>query len=60
MINASNNRGDYKDRLQFIIGDVNEGKLGHNLYDIVFAKAALHHVEKLESLNKRDKILVKD
>lgn len=50
--NANNNRGENKNRLQFIVGDVNEGYFGHNLYDIVFAKAALHHVEKIDSLMK--------
>lgn len=50
VIDANYNRGGYKDRLQFIVGDVNEGKFGHKLYDVVFAKAALHHVEKLDLL----------
>ena len=59
VINANNNRGGYKDRLQFIIGDVNDGKFGHNLYDVVFAKAALHHVEKLDSLIKGIKSCLK-
>ncbi len=38
------------DRLCFVVGDVNDGKLGSQTYDIVFAKAALHHVENIEQL----------
>lgn len=59
VVNANHNREGYKDRLQFIVGDVNEGKFGHNLYDVVFAKAALHHVEKLDSLFKGIKSCLK-
>lgn len=35
-------------RLQFEVGDVNSGNFGREQYDVVFAKAALHHVEALE------------
>lgn len=36
------------DRLSFDVGDVNTGEFGTRCIDIVFAKAALHHVESLE------------
>lgn len=36
-------------RLSFTVGDVNLGNYGRNLYDVVFAKAALHHIENLEA-----------
>ncbi len=36
--------------LNFAIGDVNDGEFGEASYDVVFAKAALHHVEQLESM----------
>lgn len=37
-------------RLKFVVGDVNQGEFGEASYDVVFAKAALHHVEQLESM----------
>lgn len=44
------NKGHYAQQLDFIIGDVNVADFGEQAYDIVFAKAALHHVENLEGL----------
>jgi len=41
-------RHPFEDRLSFKLGDVNLGDFGQNNFDIVFAKAALHHVERLE------------
>ncbi|MDP2805083.1 MAG: class I SAM-dependent methyltransferase [Gallionellaceae bacterium] len=41
---------EFEGRLNFIVGDVNKGDFGVALYDVVFAKAALHHVEQLESM----------
>lgn len=38
------------DRLKFEVGDVNSGEFGTRCVDIVFAKAALHHVEHLETM----------
>lgn len=38
------------ERLDFVVGDVNTGDFGTNLYEVVFAKAALHHVGNLEQL----------
>lgn len=38
------------DRLNFDVGDVNTGNFGTSSTDIVFAKAALHHVENLEQM----------
>jgi SAM-dependent methyltransferase len=35
--------------LDFIVGDINQGRYGENKYDVVFAKAALHHIENLEA-----------
>jgi SAM-dependent methyltransferase len=43
-------RGKYADQLDFVVGDVNAANFGLNAFDIVFAKAALHHVENLEGL----------
>lgn len=37
-------------KLHFEVGDVNSGKFGDAQYDVVFAKAALHHVEHLEAM----------
>lgn len=39
---------EFEGRLNFIVGDVNKGDFGKACYDVVFAKAALHHVEQLE------------
>lgn len=36
-------------RLRVVQQDVNLGQFGEALYDVVFAKAALHHIENLES-----------
>lgn len=41
---------DFAEKLNFTVGDVNTGNFGHQLYDVVFAKAALHHVNNLELL----------
>jgi 2-polyprenyl-3-methyl-5-hydroxy-6-metoxy-1,4-benzoquinol methylase len=38
--------------LNFEVGDVNLGAFGVQTYDVVFAKAALHHVVELEVLVK--------
>ncbi len=35
--------------LSFTVGDVNAGRYGIAQYDVVFAKAALHHIENLEA-----------
>ncbi len=40
----------FADKLDFIVCDVNSGNFGNDKYDVVFAKAALHHVEQLGSL----------
>jgi len=36
--------------LVFEVADVNEGKFGHQQYDVVIAKASLHHIERLETV----------
>lgn len=41
---------EFKGRLNFMAGDVNHGNFGEARYDVVLAKAALHHVEQLESM----------
>lgn len=41
--------GGGNSKLDFIVGDVNQGNYGKGLYDVVFAKAALHHIENLEA-----------
>lgn len=41
-------RGDLADRLHYVVGDVNLGDYGNACFDVVFAKASLHHVEQLE------------
>ncbi len=43
-------RDPYTEQLLFITGDVNEGCFGNELYEAVFAKSSLHHVENLEKL----------
>ena len=45
-------KAKYAQQLNFIVGDVNVANFGEQTYDIVFAKAALHHVENLEGLMK--------
>jgi len=47
---AQQQRAGYESRLDFEVGDVNAGQFGQQRYDVVFAKAALHHVENLEAL----------
>ena len=48
---AGNNAADaFAGRLRFAVGDVNSGEFGDAQYDVVFAKAALHHVEQLEKM----------
>ena len=47
---ANANPGAFGQQLNFIVDDVNKGKFGTDKYDIVFAKAALHHIEHLEDL----------
>jgi ubiquinone/menaquinone biosynthesis C-methylase UbiE len=34
--------------LSFSIADINQGNYGHDVFDVVFAKAALHHIQDLE------------
>ena len=46
---ANENRGEYADRLEYQIADVNDGNFGAGTYDVVFAKAALHHIEALDT-----------
>jgi SAM-dependent methyltransferase len=43
-------RGALADRLEFQVADVNQAAFGEACYDVVFAKAALHHVSALEAL----------
>lgn len=43
-------RGVLADRLAFEVADVNRAEFGEACYDVVFAKAALHHVSELEAL----------
>lgn len=43
-------RGALADRLEFQVADVNRADFGEACYDVVFAKAALHHVSELEAL----------
>jgi SAM-dependent methyltransferase len=47
---ANASRGDLAGRLRYEVGDVNRGDFGDAACDVVFAKAALHHVEDLEAL----------
>ena len=47
---ANDNRGEYAGSLEYRLTDVNSGDFGTATYDVVFAKAALHHVEQLETL----------
>ncbi|MBA2674886.1 class I SAM-dependent methyltransferase [Ramlibacter sp.] len=43
-------RGEWAGRLAYEMGDANSGAFGTACYDVVFAKAALHHVEALEAM----------
>ncbi len=43
-------RGAWAGRLAYEVGDANSGEFGTACYDVVFAKAALHHVEALEAM----------
>jgi SAM-dependent methyltransferase len=47
---ASRPAADSASKLHFMVDDVNAGKFGTACYDVVFAKAALHHVANLEQL----------
>jgi ubiquinone/menaquinone biosynthesis C-methylase UbiE len=47
---ANDHRGELADRLEYRVSDVNTGEFGEAAYDVVFAKAALHHVEELERM----------
>jgi ubiquinone/menaquinone biosynthesis C-methylase UbiE len=47
---ANVNRGGLSHRLRYEVGDANHGDFGDSEYDVVFAKASLHHIENLESL----------
>ena len=44
----SQGNDDEISRLQFLQQDVNLGRYGEQCFDVVFAKAALHHIEQLE------------
>ncbi len=46
---AARDHANLDARLDFIVGDINQGRYGENIYDAVFAKAALHHIENLET-----------
>ncbi|MBI5278175.1 MAG: class I SAM-dependent methyltransferase [Burkholderiales bacterium] len=41
-------RGALASRLQYVVGDANDADFGEQAFDVVFAKAALHHIENLE------------
>lgn len=43
-------RGALAERLDYRVGNVNQGDYGTACCDVVFAKAALHHVEQLETM----------
>lgn len=47
---ANQNRGEYASRLEYRRVDVNGGDFGTHVYDVVIAKAALHHVQDLEAV----------
>lgn len=49
---ANRQHRDLTEKLCFNTGDVNTGNFGYQIYDVVFAKAALHHIENLEMLFK--------
>jgi len=44
----SQRKTDEAGRLHFLQQDVNLGNYGNQCFDVVFAKAALHHIEQLE------------
>lgn len=49
-VNAANAaRGPHAMQLEYRLHDANRGDYGIGQYDVVFAKAALHHIEKLEA-----------
>ena len=47
---ANEQRGEVASKLEFRVADANSGDFGEAEFDIVFAKAALHHVEDLERM----------
>lgn len=47
---ALQSRVEQESQLSFFVGDVNAGDFGDQTHDVVFAKAALHHVEQLQVL----------
>ena len=47
---ANQRRGALADRLRYSVADANMGDFGVASYDVVFAKAALHHIADLESM----------
>lgn len=47
---ANRCRDEYAARLEYVVADANRGEFGNDAYDIVFAKAALHHIENLDAL----------
>lgn len=47
---ALSHHRDLTGQLDFGVSDINLGEFGSNRYDVVFAKAALHHAEDLDGL----------
>lgn len=47
---ANAQRGALAERLHYTVADANQGDFGKQCFDIVFAKAALHHIEQLDAL----------
>jgi ubiquinone/menaquinone biosynthesis C-methylase UbiE len=45
---ANASRGGFGPRLEYRVADANDGGFGSAEFDVVFAKAALHHIENLE------------
>jgi ubiquinone/menaquinone biosynthesis C-methylase UbiE len=46
---AQEQHGGANGKLHFTVSDVNGGDYGKHAYDVVFAKAALHHIENLDA-----------
>ncbi|MBK7062734.1 MAG: class I SAM-dependent methyltransferase [Rubrivivax sp.] len=47
---ANERSGELADRLRYEVADANRGDYGLASYDVLFAKAALHHIAELESM----------
>lgn len=45
---ANASRGERVTQLEYRVNDANRGEFGIGQYDVMFAKAALHHIENLE------------